>query len=409
MMADRSVMKITHHISAAVCSGLAITVASSVYAGEMGVGSVELIPFPDATTSFINAYFSGDGQLRLAHTYTEHDSDIYRYADGEWELIRRELRTIVPGITPFDVSADGSHVVLSDFSRVDVLDGPAVFTMPREWTFNEHRNGRTYQQRVHGTVTGGFISGDGQVVTMMGREHDEYSFDSLAWFGDGELVNLNADLPRDEMRYGYGIPNGDGSVIVFAGYESGYPTASSADVLWRWQDGQLTEVPGLGQYESELQRLSDISADGQKVFGTSEGPARGAIAYREIEVAEPWYLPTSNQSTAWVWTASGGTAEIIDRSRFLETSMISADADGTTALIWARPHGSQFSERYLWIGGDTFVELDELFHMLNISIDADFYGFNEISDDGTKLMGLASVDGQIYSHAIIVTIPDLTP
>lgn len=408
-MADESVMKITYTISAALVLGSFVLTGFTAHAEETRVGSVELIPFPEGSSTFVNAYFSGDGQLRLLNDFGGQDSLIYSYVDGEWTLIRRELRSVVPGLTPFDVSDDGSRTVLSDFVRVDVLDGPTVFTMPREWTYNEVRNGRVNEERVYGYVWGGSISGDGRVVTMSGRDLDYSIFDSLAWFGGGELINLSADLPHDELMYGAGIPSGDGSVIVFAGSDTTTPPSSNAKIIWRWEDGQLTEISAPILFDDQQQSIVDMSEDGDTVFGNVEGPARGGVSSRELSVVRPWSGPSGGQRIAWVWTESQGSVELIDRSRFLETNIRSVVADGSMALLSARPHGNGVNSQYLWFGEHNFVALNELFHTLNISIDADYYAFNEISDDGTKLMGLASVDGQIYSHAIIVTIPDLTP
>lgn len=373
------------------------------------MGSVELIPYPQEASYWANAYFSSSGQLSLLHTYALDNSDVYQYKDGHWVLIRRELKSIVPGLTPFGVSADGNRIIFSDFTKMDVIDGSMAITLPQVWTYNETRNGRIYQEHVFGYIHHGHISSNGRVVTMMGQDFDREEYDSLAWFGENSLVNLSEDLPRDQYDYGVGIPNEDGSVIVFPASDSGYPSASGAAKIWRWSDGELFEIPSLSLFEDEGRSVDDISAGGQIVFGTSEGPARGGIADEHLEEVDLWARPFGGQCIAWKWTESGGIVPIIDESRFLETRMVSANADGSVALIYARPRGSRYMEEYLWLGGDQFVELDELFHSLNLSIDAEWFSLYEISDDGTKLMGSASVDGGFATHAIIVTIPDLTP
>jgi hypothetical protein len=409
-MPDDLDMNITRHLPTSLILGSVLVASvSPVWAGAQGVGSVELIPFPEGSTSLVNAYFSGDGELRMLHDLGQLDSLIFQYVHGEWILLRRELRAVIPGLTPYDVSADGGLVLLSDFSRVDVVDGSMVVTMPREWTYNVLLNGRVYELTAHGYVWGGSLSGDGQVATMSGRENGRNKNDSLAWFGGDELVNLSADLPREDSTYGAGLPNSDGTVIVFGGTDSISDPQYRADVIWRWSGGQLVEVPRPYLFDEEERSINDISADGETIFGTVIGPARGGVSHEPLAEVTHWARPFWGQEVAWMWTESGGTMPIIDEARFLETRMISADADGSIALILARSRGSRYPEQYLWLGGSNFIKLDELFHSLNISIDADFYGFNEISDDGTKLMGLASVDGQTYSHAIIVTIPDLTP
>ena len=406
-MADESVMNITHHISASLVLGSLLVSVSPVQAGEEANGSVELIPFPPNPLNWTNAYFSSDGQLRLVHELTANNSDIYKYANGEWTLIRRELQTLIPGLRPFGVSADGSRIVLGDFSRVDVLDDITVLTMPREWTYPGVQHGHDHQIRIWGNVSGGHISSDGQTVTLTGRERDQYDMDSLAWFGDGELVNLSADLPRDGFSYEAGIPNADGSIIVFSGVTPDGDHQQDWSVVWRWEGGQLTEVPMLNPSSDTRHMVVDISSDGTQVFGNGEGPARGSLSFYELSQSGSWSGPFQGARTAWLWTEQGGTVEIIDRARFLETDIRSVDADGTTALVHARALGSRYATQHLWFGGINFIELDELFHTLNISIDAEYYGFNQISDDGTKLMGLAWIDGRY--QALIVTIPDLTP
>lgn len=408
-MADESVMNISHHISASLVLGSVLVAATPAMAEEVGVGSVELIPFPEGSTNYSNSYFSRDGELQLFHDFGRSEQIVYRFVDGEWIVIRRALQSVAPGLTPCGVSTDGEQIALSDFSRLDVIVGPAVITLPRRWSFNEYRNGRLYVEDVFGDVWGGHMSADGQVVTMVGREFDQNEFDSLAWIGGDELVNLNADLPRDGYSYGAGIPNQDGSIIYFGGTSQNQDPAYRAERIWRWKDGELFELPPIGIFDTELIRVKEVSADGEIVFGNVEGPARGGFAYRELEDFTPWAQSLFGQNIGWYWTESEGIVEIIDRARFIETHVGPVKADGSMALVFARLRGTNKVNSYLWFGGNKFVELDQLLHTLNISIEADFYSFNEMSEDGTKLMGVASVDGEINSHAIIVTIPDLAP
>lgn len=398
-------MKITYNISAALVLGTLVSVALPLEAGEGGSAFVEFIPFPDEAGSWLNANFSDDGQLRLLHTYVQNNSDIYRYEDGEWTLIRRELWTPVPGLTPMSVSLDGSVIVLTDFFRTDVLAGSSALTMPRTWSIPEQHNGHSYDTRVWGTVRGGDVSRDGQIVTMSGWETDRHDGDSLVWMGGDDLVNISAPLPREDHSYAAGIPDADGSVIAF---EAETPTGIQ---IWVWEDDQLTQIPALDPDIEPRRSLWAVSADGQAVFGNDDGPRRGALGWGSEPLSEDtaWSSPSYRASTAWKWSQTDGIVEIIDRSRFLETTLIDTDANGDVALVRARPLGSNFARPYLWLGGNNFLLVDDILKAYGVSIEADFYGFNEISDDGTKLMGLAAVDGQTYSHAIIVTIPDLTP
>ncbi len=397
-------MKITYNISTALVLGSALVAASPALAGEVGVGSVELIPFPEGASNWVNAYFSDDGQVQLLHTYTQSDSDIYRYVDGEWVLIRRELQTIVPGITPFDVSDDGSRVLLSDFYRTDVIDGSVVYTMPKLWTYSVPDGNHSHSELESGSTRAGEISGDGRVVTLMGQRGDEFEFDSLIWANGEELINISDGLPRAGYTYNSGIPSHDGSVVVFGG------SGPDGTHNWVWEQGSLTEIPMLDPVLSTGSEVRLISADGHAAFGTEFGPNRGGLSYQEpLGELFPWTNASTRASTAWVWTRDRGTEPVHDPKRFLETFILDIDAAGSRGLVYARLNHSNITHQYLWLGGTKFIQIDELLHSLNIPIDADSYDFNEISDDGTKLMGLASVDGQIYSHAIIVTIPDLTP
>lgn len=403
-MADCSVMNITPNILKALVLGPVLIATFPVSAGEAVVGLVELIPLPEGASSWVNAYFSDDGRVRLLHTYTQSDSDIYRYTDGEWVLIRRELQTVMPGITPFDVSDDGSRLLLSDYYRTDVIDGPAVYTMPKLWTYSVENGNHSHRELESGSTRAGEISGDGRVVTLMGQRGDEFKFDSLIWTGGEELVNISDGLPREDYTYNSGIPSQDGSAVVFGG------SGPDGTHNWVWAQGSLTEIPMLDPALSTGSEVRSMSADGHAVFGNEFGPNRGGLSYQEpLSENLPWSQPSRSASTAWVWTREQGTQPILNHDRFLETFILDIDETGSRGLVLARPKHSNITHQYLWLGGTKFIQVEELLRMLNISIHADSYGFNEISDDGTKLMGLASVDGQTYSHAIIVTIPGLAP
>ncbi len=110
---------------------------------------------------------------------------------------------------------------------------------------------------------------------------------------------------------------------------------------------------------------------------------------------------------SWIWTQASGTQQITS-PQFSEMTVVSINHDASIVLGRGKLVDGTY-DSFLWFRNGKALLLSELFHTLNITIDADFYAFNEISDDGTKLMGLASVNGETYSHAIIVTIPDLAP
>lgn len=378
-------------------------VTSAARASEPGV---RLIPLPSEAVEAGNLYFQGDGEPRLLHFYTQRDSVIYAYQDNQWVLIRRELETVVPGLVPVGLSGDGERVVLTDFSRVDVVEGMRVITLAREWRHTERRNGRDYRERVFGWLGNGKMSADGRVVAVAGTEHGRHDTDSLVWTGGGELVNISDDLPREDHSYKAGIPDADGSVVVFAA------DTPEGDEVWRWEQGQLTQIPGLDHGSAASRTVSHISAQGDAVFGTEYGPRRGGYDYTNPLIrAEPWLYPVALPTTAWLWTQDLGTQEIIDRARFLETRLVDINASGSMALVHARSHGPDQKEswgRYLWLGEANFVNIDDLFYSLGISIKAQWSDFYELSDDGTRLMGLAQLPDNSYA-AIIVTIPDLTP
>ncbi len=403
-------MNISKSVVTGFSLGLMATLGGvSLAQGEVGDSDigVELIAFPAASPYAGNLTFTDDGELWLLHQWPAQDSVIYRYQDGQWVLIRREILTPLPGIMPAGISSDGSVMVLTDSDRTEVIDGPAVLTLPRMWTYTVEQNGHAHDEYVFGTIAGRAVSGDGQVVTLMGREPGRYKTDSLVWMGGSELINISDGLPREDASYGAGLPNEDGSVIVFG---TGSNDSTNESHVWVWQDGQRTEIPRLDPTSDASHAHRAISADGLMIFGVDDGPARGGLNYWSGPLVDPddwWAQPTQSAQTAWVWTAQHGTVPIIDRSRFLETSVVDINADGSVMLGDARGIGSNDWEQFLWFGDNEFVLVDDLLYSLGIFIEADWYGFNAISDDGSKLTGLAYVDGQF--SAIIVTIPVRKP
>ncbi len=404
-------MNISKGIAMAFSLGLIATLGSVALAGGVGDSRVELIGFPAESLGAGNLTFTDDGELWLLHQWPAQDSVIYRYQDGEWVLIRREILTPLPGIMPAGISSDGSVMVLTDAYRTEVVEGPAVSTLPRMWTYTVLDGGHAHEEYVFGSVSGGAISGNGQVVTLSGRESGRYKTDSLVWMGSSELINISDGLPREEASYGAGLPSEDGSVIVFG---TGLNDSTGESRIWVWEDGERTEIPRLDPMGEDFHELRAISADGRAVFGTDGGPDRGGLSYWAGPLVDPddWSAqPMQNAATAWVWTQQSGTVPIIDRDRFLETSAMDINADGSVMLGFARPMRTNHWKQFLWFGdwfGDNeFVMVDDLFYSLGISIEADWYGFNAISGDGSKLTGYASIEGRYY--AIIVTIPVRKP
>lgn len=407
-MADESVMNISHHISASLVLGSVLVAATPAMAEEVGVSSVELIPFPEDSTSSVNASFSGDGQLRLLYDFGGQDSLIYSYVGGEWVLIRREVISVLPGLTAIDASSDGSRIVLSDFVRVDVVDGPTVITLPREWTYTD-QDGRV--QRVYGTVSGGGISGNGEVVTLSGRQTSSNVSDSLIWADGGELINISDGLPRGEISYSAGMPDEVGAVVAFGSTFHGSINNirslwSSHGDAWVWEDGAAQRVEHLDPGYDVLMQLRAISGNGEAVIGTAQGIWRAPGAFDEPLTMQSQGL-VRGPELSWIWTQASGTQQITS-PQFSEMTVVSINHDASIVLGRGKLVDGTY-DSFLWFRNGKALLLSELFHTLNITIDADFYAFNEISDDGTKLMGLASVNGETYSHAIIVTIPDLAP
>jgi len=403
-------MNNTKNLAGVFSLGLIATLGSVSLAGEgadrPGIG-VELIAPPGGAGAFGNFYFSSDGELQLVHAWPGQDSVIFRYQNGEWVLIRREVLTPLPGIMPAGISSDGAVMVLTDSYRTEVVEGPTISMPPRVWYYSTMDGGHAHDEYASGTIAGGAVSRDGQVVTMSGRETGRYKRDSLVWTGGSELINISDGLPREEASYGAGLPNEDGSVIVFG---AGLSNSSGEFQIWVWEDGERTEIPRLDPTIEEFHEFRAITADGRAVFGTDGGPDRGALNYWAGPLVDPsdwWARPSYSAGTAWVWTQQGGIVPIIDRSRFLETTVIDINADGSVMLGDSRAIGTNDWEQFLWFGDNDFVIVDDLLTRLGISIDAQWYGFNQISDDGTKLMGSAFIDGQ--SSALIVTIPVYQP
>lgn len=375
-------------------------------AGRAGIG-VELIAPPGDAGAFGNFYFSSDGELQLVHAWPGQDSVIYSYQNGQWVLIRRDILVNVIEMIPTGISNDGSVKVLTDFNRTEVIDGSAVLTVPRMWFYSVMDGGHVHNEHVFGTIAGGTVSGDGHVVTLRGLEPGRSKTDSLVWMGGSELINISDGLPREEASYGAGLPNEDGSVIVFG---AGLNNSSGEFQIWVWEDGERTEIPRLDPTIEEFHEFRAITADGRAVFGTDGGPDRGALNYWAGPLVDPsdwWARPSYSAGTAWVWTQQGGIEPIIDRSRFLETIVMDINADGSVMLGKSRAIGTNDWEQFLWFGDNDFVIVDDLLTRLGISIEAQWYGFYQISDDGTKLMGSAFIDGQ--SSALIVTIPARKP
>ena len=404
-MPDSEGMNITHHISAAFLVGALISVASPVHAGEAGVGSVELIPFPEEVIGGGNLVFSSDGALHLLSSYRNRNQFVHQYRNREWTLIRQDV-TAPAGIRGVAASPEAYRIVLSNFERVDVVADGVVRTLPRDWEYTDE-HGRT--RGVDGSVSGGLISADGQVVTMAGQAYDTYKSDSLYWTAESGYLNISDSLPRGEVSYLAGFPSADGSVIAFsstfAGAHNNIRQLGSSDGdVWVWEDGEVVPVPDVEPGYDVLMRLEDVSGDGNTVIGSARGVWRPFGAFDQPLTDQSHGL-INGPRLAWIWTRGGGTHQLID-GRFREMSLRSVDHDASTALGYGTLNDGS-DVHFLWFRNDQVLLLNDVLNTLNISIDADWYSFNQISDDGTRLMGHASVND--VRHAIIVTIPDLTP
>ncbi len=395
-------MNITSHISTALVLGSLMI--SPTIAGEGGDGRARLIELPGDPTQGGNLIFSGDGSLSLLLRIGD-DWEIYRHEDQAWTLIRREYGPVVPGMFPSGVSKDGSKIVLNDGFHVEVIDGFTTFSMPHDWSYTQDADSAHPRPGyvVGAPVGQGRISGDGRVVTMLGSDqsHDTYS---LVWNGGPDLINISDGLPRnDDVWYNEGIPDEDGSVIAF---QSGSYTGSGR--IWVWRDGERTEIPPLDPQSDGTHGLVAVSGNGEAVIGGDAGPDRGGLSYESLAPPpEVWDRPIDGASTAWIWTERGGTVPIMDSSRFLATRVWDIDHDATVVLGEARERHSDQWRQFLWLRDNRFILVDDLLYTLGISIKADWYWFGDLSDDGTKLMGSATVNG--VQQGLIVTIPDLTP
>lgn len=406
-MPDSMGMNITHHIPAAFLVGSLISVASPAQAGEAGVGSVELIPFPEDGQISGELIRSYDGRPHLFNHRSSLDDAhlVYQYRNNEWVLIRKDVRA-PSGLRAQSVTPDASRVVLSNYRRIDIIEGEVVMTLPRDWVYTDQYG------RVRGTdgeVEGGNISADGQVVAMAGRARDTGEYDSLIWTGENELINISDGLPRGEISYFAGLPSADGSVVVFPSSFRGTHNNfrqmwSYIGDVWVWEDSVVVQIPDLDPGYDVLMRLINISGNGDVVVGSADGRWKSLGAPNE---------PLTDQSNgivigpkmAWIWTRATGTQEITD-PRFSEMSLSSVDYDGSMVIgSGTLVDGGEAS--FIRFRDGRVLLIDDLLYALNISIEADSYAIRMISHDGTKLIGSALVDGK--RHALIVTIPDLTP
>ena len=193
-------MHLPNTLIASVSLGL-LTCLGGTALAEGGSGSgdprVVIVEQPAESSYIGNFSFSDDGELRLFHVYEHSDSDIYRYENDEWTLIRRELWVVVPGITPIDVSTDGSVLLMTDFSRTDIRIDGAIYTMSKQWAVEDDQ-GRT--SHVWGRTVAGHVSSNGEVVTLKGISTNDRNpgSDSLAWFGGSDVISISNGLPRGD-------------------------------------------------------------------------------------------------------------------------------------------------------------------------------------------------------------------
>lgn len=411
-MPDESGMNITNHIPASLVLGsIVFASASPVWAEGVGPGNVQLIEFPDEATNIGNLYFSGNGELQLLNLWLDNGL-IYRFVDHNWVLIHKDMRTAVPLVWPSGVSDDGSVYGIGGSEGAELIQGPARVMLPDRWYVEEAINGHTHDRFVFGRTGGGGISGDGQVVTLSGIESGGHYTDSLVWSGGDEVVNVSFGLPRHEVSYSAGIPDQDGNVIAFSA--TYYAPINNIERLgtdrdvWVWEDGVASMVPHLDPGYEVVMRLRDVSGNGEAVIGNANGIWHRGFFPGEVlsDEVDPFRNTTVHgPGLAWIWTHAGGTQQITD-SRFNEISVSSIDQNARIVLGGGLLHNGTF-ERFLWMRDGKLILIDNLFQKLGITIDVDWYSFSKISNDGTKLMGLASREGQYF--ALIVTIPDLTP
>ena len=407
-MADESVMKITYTISTALVLGSALVSASAAVAEEAGVGSVELIPFPAESPEAGNLFFSGDGSTVVMNQFIAEATKVYVHRDGEWALAHRSLDQLILGPFPAGVSEDGAIFCLSGEDGVTIRDGFTTISLPRSWrTYDDGHPDWNYGSG----ISAGSISSDSRVVTLAARTHDDHHTDALLWSGGEDLLLLSEGLPQDGISYGAGIVSDDGLVVAFKANYYGpinnvYYLGTDREV-WVWSNGQTQQIEHLNPGYEVVMRLADVSGNGEMVVGSAQG-----LWYEGFR--QPLTQPDPDgdgrdlvhgPKLSWTWTAAEGTRQITD-PRYAEMTATSVDQDASIVLGYGTLHDGT-RDQFLWLRSGQVVRLSELLYTLNISIKADWFSFSDISDDGTKLMGHASVNG-IY-HAIIVTIPDLTP
>jgi len=163
-----------------------------------------------------------------------------------------------------------------------------------------------------------------------------------------------------------------------------------------YEDGVMMDIPNLDLGFDLTSFVAAGSGNGEAIVGWSYG--RWAFDPDDGD-----YTLNEGPGHAWIWTRATGTIEIADPNRFADvrTRDITDDAE----LVLGSAIGlDEEHHQILWYRTENqFVIIDELLYRLGITIDADWYSFDQISSDGSKLMGLSQRDGK-YS-ALIVTIP----
>jgi len=391
---DLYAMNNTKNLSTALSLGLLAALGGAALAQGVDDPRVWMTELPTDAPFWGGLKFSGDGSTIAFVNDPPDTPEVYLHTGGEWRVIYRYAGVGVyfPSVT--GLSEDGSVLVLSDGSISHVYQDGLFVQLPPVW------DDGVGMDVSNGSTGASSVSGDGRIVGVTGRatgNHTTYS--ALIWNGDRQLSNLSNEGNDYIRNWVSGLSNDGG--VVFGTYEQSEPHNdigwTNVSYSWVHEDGVMMDIPNLDLGFDLLSSANAISGNGEAIVGWSYGR---------------WANEPDDESTdsilspkhAWIWTRETGTVEVADPARFEGIALRDITDDATTVLGTGTSFDGESEHQLLWYRTDNrFVVIDDLLLRLGISINADWYSFDQISSDGSKLMGVSVLDGQ-YS-AFTVTIP----
>jgi WD40-like Beta Propeller Repeat len=386
-------MNISKNFTAALSLGLIATLGRVSLAEGSDDPRVRVVELPANSFDLGSMVFSGDGSTIAFVSDPFVSPEIFINTTDGWRLIYRYAGVgfDYPYVT--GLSEDGSVLAFSDGNISLVYQDGLFVQLPQVWPDGPGipvLSGRTFAAGV---------SGDGRVVGVNGRAGGNYNRHAvLIWDGDQQLINLRDEEDDFTQNWESGLSNDGG--VVFGSYER-YESLNDIEQTnvshaWVHEDGVMMDIPNLDLGFDLTSFVAAGSGNGEAIVGWSYG--RWAFDPDDGD-----YTLNEGPNHAWIWTRATGTVEIADPSRFADVRTRDITDDAELVLGSAIGLDEEYHQ-FLWYRQDNqFVMIDELLYRLGITIDADWYSFDQISSDGSKLMGLSQRDGK-YS-ALIVTIP----